>query len=249
MTKPPRDQQAGLDGFENVEWDRENEQPILSGAEDTAPFNPLDTKNLAIAVIKALLQKRPRRLGELPPFQGAGIYAIYYSGAFATYRTIAAENRERTNPRWPIYVGKATPPGGRKGGFDPVATNNMALFSRLREHAKSVTDTSNLDITDFSCRFLVVQDLWIPLAEGLLISHFAPIWNRFVDGFGNHTPGAGRFLGVRPRWDVLHPGRAWAARCQPRAETEADIHREVAAYLEGAAVPSLHALGGDLSEE
>lgn len=247
MTKPPRDYQTPVKGFKSVEWDHASEEPLLGDADDTVPFNPLDTKNLAIAVTKALLQKRSHPLGELSPFRGAGIYAIYYSGTFPTYRPIAAENRERAYPKWPIYVGKATPPGGRKGVFDSAATNNTALFGRLREHARSITEADNLEVGDFSCRFLVVQDLWIPLAEGLMISHFAPVWNRLVDGFGNHTPGSGRYLGLRPRWDVLHPGRTWAERCQPRRETEADIHREVITYLEGAAIPSLHGLGGDFS--
>lgn len=197
---------------------------------------------------KALLERRARRLGGLDPFQGAGIYAIYYSGAFPAYQPIAAENRERHFPKWPIYVGKAIPPGGRRGSFSLSATTTTALFNRLREHAESVAAASNLRTEDFLCRFLVVQDLWIPLAEGLLISHFAPLWNRLVDGFGNHDPGAGRYNGLRPRWDVLHPGRPWAVRCRARSETEADIQREVVTYLAAAAVPSLTTLGGDLTE-
>ena len=243
MTKPPRGRQPNPD---DVEWDRRSEEPLLGEAEDAAPFNPLDTKNLAIAVTKALLEKRARQLGGLSQFRGAGIYAIYYFGPFPAYRLIAEENRERGRPKWPIYVGKAIPPGGRKGVFNLAATDTTALFNRLREHAESVAATDSLRIGDFSCRFLVVQDLWIPLAEGLLISHFAPVWNRLVDGFGNHDPGAGRYNGLRPRWDVLHPGRAWASRCAARQETEGDIQREVITYLAGAAVPSLATLSGDV---
>jgi hypothetical protein len=243
MTKPPR---GRLPDPDNVEWDRESEQPILGEGEDTTPFNPLDTKNLAIAVTKALLEKTARRLDALSPFRGAGIYAIYYSGPFPAYRPIAAENPERQHPKWPIYVGKAIPPGGRRGAFNLAATDTTALFGRLREHAESVTAAENLRVQDFSCRFLVVQDLWIPLAEGLLISHFAPVWNTLVDGFGNHDPGSGRYNGLRPRWDVLHPGRAWAIKCKPRSESEADIQREVSSYLAGAAVPSLGTLSGEL---
>lgn len=245
MTKLPRRHRLGPD---QIKWDRESEEPLLGETADTAPFNPLDTKNLAIAVTKALLEKKARQLGRLSQFRGAGIYAIYYSGAFPAYRLIAEENRERERPKWPIYVGKAIPPGGRKGVFNVTATDTAALFNRLREHAESVLATDNLQIKDFYCRFLVVQDLWIPLAEGLLISHFAPVWNRLVDGFGNHDPGAGRYNGLCPRWDILHPGRSWADKCKPRIETESDIHREVAAYLEGAAIPSLANLSGDLGD-
>ena len=44
-----------------------------------------------------------------------------------------------------------------------------------------------------------------------MIARFGPVWNSIVDGFGNHDPGAGRRAGMVSRWDVLHPGRAWAS--------------------------------------
>ncbi len=229
-----------------VDWDAKTGEPLLVDPADIAPFNPLDTKNLGIAVAKALLEKKARPIGSLPAFRGAGIYAIYYRGAFSTYSPIARANADAGDPRWPIYIGKAIPPGGRKGVFNTEATDTTALAARLREHADSIQLAQNLDVADFVCRFLVVQDLWIPLAEQLLIAHFAPVWNRLIDGFGNHDPGAGRYNGLRPRWDVLHPGRAWADKCKTRPETPADIQREVEQYLGNVAVPSLAVLGGDL---
>jgi len=61
--------------------------------------------------------------------------------------------------------------------------------------------------------------VFIPLGESLLISHYRPLWNAVVDGFGNHPPGSGRSTGKKPMWDVLHPGRSWAedlkAACTP----------------------------------
>ncbi len=63
------------------------------------------------------------------------------------------------------------------------------LWNRLRDHAVSIEQARNLDIEDFMCRFLVVDDLWIGLGESLLISKFALVWNTFVDGFGNHDSG------------------------------------------------------------
>jgi hypothetical protein len=48
------------------------------------------------------------------------------------------------------------------------------------------------------------------LGETLLISHYKPLWNLVVDGFGNHPPGGGRAKGKKPMWDVIHPGRKWA---------------------------------------
>jgi hypothetical protein len=234
-------------GPDGIEWDNESGEPLLVDPRDTAPFNPLDTKNLGIAVAKALLEKKGRPLANLPMFRGAGIYVIYYRGAFPSYGPVAKANTNSDDPRWPIYIGKAIPPGGRKGKFNLEATDTPAMYGRLREHAESIQLASNLNLSDFVCRFLVVQDLWIPLAEQLLIAHFAPLWNRLIDGFGNHDPGAGRYEGLRPRWDVLHPGRAWAEKCKQRAETADDIAREVEQYLANAALPSLALLGGDMS--
>jgi hypothetical protein len=112
-------------------------------------------------------------------------------------------------------------------GIDPGA----ALFKRLAEHAKSIEQAENLDIKDFYCRFLVVDDIWIPLGESLLIAKFSPLWNQWVDGFGNHDPGKGRYNQERSRWDVLHPGRGFALKCAERQESQEQISIEVQARL------------------
>ena len=46
------------------------------------PFNPLDKKNLGASVAEALVTSTSYALGEVPPFSGVGIYAIYYCGDF-----------------------------------------------------------------------------------------------------------------------------------------------------------------------
>lgn len=200
------------------------------------PFNPLDKKNLGASVAEAMLAGKTHPLGDLPEFKGAGIYAIYYSGDFSPYREIAKRNRDSKSA--PIYVGKAVPAGARKGGSTFSAAVGKSLFKRLSEHAESVRSVSNLNIEDFSCRFLVVDDIWIPLGESLLIARYSPVWNSFVDGFGNHDPGSGRYNGMRPRWDVLHPGRGWAAKCKERPESPEDIAGDVITYLQNATFPT-----------
>ena len=50
--------------------------------------------------------------------------------------------------------------------------------------------------------------------EAALIKHNMPLWNTAVDGFGNHTPGKGRFEQAKSDWDVIHTGRVWAAKCK-----------------------------------
>ena len=205
--------------------------------ERIGPFNPLDKTQLGTQVAKALLVREVLPLGAIEPFNGAGVYAIYYIGGFSAYREIARLNDGRKFGQ-PIYVGKAVPKGARKGGYKPDADPGKVLYKRLEEHAKSIRQVSNLDIKDFFCRYLVVDDIWIPLGESLLIAKFAPVWNTVIDGFGNHDPGKGRYEGMRPRWDVLHPGRSWAEKCKDRPETAKQIAREVEEYLRATPIPS-----------
>lgn len=193
------------------------------------PFNPLDKRNLGASVADALLAGKVHPLGDIPPFLGAGLYALYYTGQFQAYENLAKHNLD-SRFQVPIYVGKAIPAGARKGGGlgEP---HTRALYKRLSEHADSIRAVENLDISDFHCRYLVVDDIWIPLGESLLIARFAPVWNSLVDGFGNHDPGKGRHQGLRPRWDVLHPGREWAPKCRAREETAEAIAGDVKIYL------------------
>jgi hypothetical protein len=200
------------------------------------PYNPLDKRNLGASVAEALLEYPPVSLGEIRPFTGAGLYAIYYTGDFFAYRRIAERNRDG-RLEWPIYVGEAMPKGGRKGAEHPDAPAGPALFKRLTDHGKSIEAAVNLSIEDFPCRYLVVEEIFIALGEALLIAKFAPIWNKIIDGFGNHNPGKGRHAGMRPRWDVLHPGRPWAASLAERPETPEQISADVETYLRDATVP------------
>ncbi|MCF8199237.1 MAG: Eco29kI family restriction endonuclease [Sulfuritalea sp.] len=193
------------------------------------PFNPLDKTNLGSSVADALLARPPVPLEDLREFQGAGVYAIYYGGKFKAYSALSARN-QAGQFSMPIYVGKAVPAGSRRGGALDAKPGRV-LHRRLVEHAESIRATNNLVIKDFHCRFLVVDDIWIPLGESLLIARFSPLWNSLVDGFGNHDPGSGRHAGMRPRWDVLHPGRAWAPKCRERKETIREIERDVVSFL------------------
>ena len=185
------------------------------------PYNPLDKQHLGVSVADALLQRDPI---PLPPerFAGAGVYAIYYTGNFEPYKVIAEANRHDRFSQ-PLYVGKAVPRGRRKGGILSGDKQNRALSTRLVQHAKSIKEATNLDLDDFQCRYLVVDDIWIPLGESLLIERYAPLWNKLIDGFGNHDPGSGRRNQARSPWDVLHPGRPWAEKLRPSALTPKEI--------------------------
>lgn len=193
-------------------------------------FNPLDKTNLAESVRDHLL-KRP--LVQLPPkrLMGAGIYAIYYTGDFPAYRRISriAPSDEAAIP---IYVGKAVPSGSRKGGYGLGADPGDVLHRRLSEHASSIESARNLRLADFQCRYLLVDDIWIPLGESLLIETFRPVWNMLVDGFGHHDQGRSRRGQKKSAWDTLHSGRLWAEKVEePNDKTSEDISREVVASL------------------
>ncbi len=197
-----------------------------------SPYNPLDKMNLGVSVTDAMLS---REVGPLPPsedFLGAGLYAIYYIGDYPAYQPVVARNQDG-NFNTPIYVGKAIPAGGRKGGFGAGSSPGTVLFRRLIEHAESIRQAVNLKLEDFRCRYLVVDDIWIPLAESLLIQSFQPAWNIAIDGFGNHDPGSGRYNQKKARWDVLHPGRPWAEKLKENAKTEGEIVEIVSSFLRG----------------
>jgi Eco29kI restriction endonuclease len=193
------------------------------------PYNPLDKSNLGKSVVEALLLTPSTRLGEVRPFDGAGIYAIYYHGAFEPYQAIVTVDVQEVEK--PIYVGKAVPSGPRKGASLATSGSGRWLFNRIAEHRDSIKAATNLNPDDFSVRYLAVDDIWIPLGEALLISMFNPVWNSLIEGFGNHDPGSGRYNGLRPIWDVLHPGRTWADKCKIRSETREEIGRQVIDYF------------------
>jgi hypothetical protein len=123
------------------------------------PFNPLNKKNLGLSVAEAMLVKPIEPLPPKTAFNGAGIYALYYTGDFPAYKQIVELNKNNKFT-CPIYVGKAVPAGARKGGFGLDAPAGKVLYQRLCEHAKSIAKTQNLKPADFYCRYLTVDDIW-----------------------------------------------------------------------------------------
>lgn len=186
------------------------------------PYNPLEKRNIGENIVRALLEKEKESLPP-SPFIGAGVYAVYYEGGDTEY---FGKDRER-----PVYVGKAVPSGARKGNVGASESQGFALYNRLKQHAESIASAENLLLSDFRCRYLAVDDIWIPLAETLLIERFQPVWNVAVDGFGNHDPGKGRYNQQRSAWDTVHPGRQWAERLKPYSLSVDDIKRRIKTFI------------------
>lgn len=162
------------------------------------------------------------------PFSGSGVYGLYYVGRDALYAKISDLSCVR-----PIYVGKAVPTGWRAARTRETDAPN--LYTRLREHARSIEQAVNLTVEEFRCRFAILAgaeaDLLVPV-EAELIRRYHPLWNTTVDGFGNHDPGSGRYDQAKSAWDVLHPGRPWAERLTGLSPERGDVQDRVRAYLQ-----------------
>ncbi len=189
-------------------------------------------------MVRVVLEQPIYPLSSLEPFEGSGIYVLYYTGEFEPYKIIAEKNQ---GEKWqqPIYVGEATRKGGRKGGVLAEGPPGKAIFERLGNHADSIRHVSNLNVEHFWCRYLVLKDFFIPLCESLLIDHNKPIWNKLIDGFGNKALGGPRQAEQqKSMWDVLHPGRPGAAiKPNKKYRDAGDIAVVILKFLSGQPVP------------
>lgn len=174
---------------------------------DTSFHPVIDKENL----VEMLLGQKVYPLKEVKAFEGAGICALYYTGGFEPYAAISEQNK---NGQFltPIWVAQ-----GR------------VIYDRLLYFTGDINFATNLDIDDFYCRFLVIDEAWIALGKFALIEKFKPLWNKVVNGFGSIQEGGPHQ--ARSLWDTLHPGRDWAKICRPRKETPEDIIRKVEDYL------------------
>jgi len=194
-------------------------------------YNPLDRANLEKSIATAILDRPvvPIPCSVRDRMVGSGVYALYYTGPFGLYEPLARRNRE-VPFSYPIYVGKAAPKGARTGA-EPEEGDKYKLYLRLQQHARSIRKT-DLNVADFHCRYLVVEDIWIPLGESLLIRQFQPLWNSLLfGGFGNNDTGGNRAAQDLSAWDLLHPGRRakpLSAEDEARRQTAADA---VAQYM------------------
>jgi hypothetical protein len=195
------------------------------------PFNPLSKDSLGRSLTQAFLKSTIHPLPPRERFSGAGVYSLYYSGGLPIYKELIERNSV-SEIATPIYVGKAVPSGSRKGGTDFDSATGFALHIRLRMHTESIRQTEELDIGDFQCRYLIVDDVWIPLAESLLIRKFRPLWNVVIDGFGNNPQGKGRKDQKMSPWDVMHAGRKRAEQLKPGVKSKEEIEAEIAAFFQ-----------------
>lgn len=167
-------------------------------------------------------------------FSGTGVYALYYTGKHGAYRRYAELNR--LEYKYPIYVGKAVPKGWRQSriSHDIASKPSFELYSRIREHSRNINQVDGIEVDEFSCRFVIFEaegsDM-ISTIEAALIKLNIPLWNSALDGFGNHTPGKGRFNQAKSDWDVIHTGRPWADKCTGIPREREEILKRISSHL------------------
>lgn len=171
----------------------------------SAVFDPSNPKIVGRFISLAMVAQQRHPLAEIQRFYGSGIYAIYYKGPFPLYARISGTET-------PIYVGQAAP--AINNAKTPMEQQDR-LCRRLDDHRKNIGKaTGTLDIADFEFRSLVVQSGWETAAEDYLIHLFRPIWNsetKILFGLGKHGDDAKTRANKRSPWDIVHPGRSWAA--------------------------------------
>ena len=172
----------------------------------------------------------------LPPperFLGTGVYALYYTGRTGIYSQYGDLNRLAYS--YPIYVGKAVPKGWRQARVaDDQGARSSELYSRLGQHSRSISTVTNLELSDFMCRFVIFENAgsdMIGTIEAAVIKLHRPLWNMALDGFGNHDPGSGRHQQANSDWDVIHEGRAFASRLRGVPNDRKDILKNVDQHL------------------
>ena len=166
-------------------------------------------------------------------FHGTGVYALYCIAKTGMYKDFHAINR--TAYRVPIYVGKAVPAGWRQARMRSSSNSlSSGLYGRIREHGRSIELGEGLSLPDFCCRFMILEgtesDL-IGSVEAALIRNYRPLWNTLIDGFGNHDPGKGRYEQAKSDWDVCHPGRLWAKKCQGSHSDKKSLRQSIMNFM------------------
>jgi hypothetical protein len=190
-------------------------------------LDPSDPEMIGHLIANTLLEQPTAPLANFltERFWGSGVYALYYTGTFPTYRPVRGTEI-------PLYVGKADPAVPRA---DTVIEQGERLCGRLRDHAKSIRLAENINLDDFHCRFLVVKSAWQNTAETYLINLFKPAWNKEMKvcyGFGKHGDAPTTRTNRRSAWDTIHPGRHWAGEGnQPNELTAEQILARISEHF------------------
>ena len=185
---------------------------------DSNEFDPLAVENVGVTLAVELLEQPLTEMPPKTPFGGAGVYALYYSGNHSAYLDLCKLDAGRF--KYPVYIGKAAGESAKQG-FNPNGSGERKLYGRIVEHSRSIDAVENLDLANFRCRYLVLNDAYIALAESVMIRMFRPPWNGM--SFGSKVVGKFRMTGKPGLWDSLHPGRGGRPAGSEQADTAAQL--------------------------
>ncbi|GAA3617944.1 hypothetical protein GCM10022267_00200 [Lentzea roselyniae] len=163
-----------------------------------ASFDPLSTEQISNTICETF-ERQPlvAMTRELPRFEGAGLYAIYYRGRSVDLYAPLADLQV------PVYVGRARSSNSATG---ETVREPYPLYKRVRQHRISIIE-GGLPIAEFRFRALLLPDVHIDLGENGLRVGYQPIWNSTIKGFGGHEQGATTRQSKKSKWDTVHDGR------------------------------------------
>lgn len=191
----------------------------MDDAAEVMEFDPLAVENVGVTLAVELLEQPLKPMPPPEPFAGAGVYALYYSGDHPAYAGLTGKDSGRN--KYPVYIGKAAGESAKQGFNSSTAAKKRKLYERIAQHAKSIEEVNNLELEHFRCRFLVLNDAYIALAESVLIRLFRPAWNGM--SFGSKVVGKNRMGGNVGLWDALHPGRGGRPAGTDRAREATEV--------------------------
>jgi len=164
-----------------------------------ADFDPLSTERLTRNICDEF-ERQPLVPMEhdIPPFDGAGLYAIYYRG------TSVEPYARLVDTEIPVYAGQGASHNSATGVASP---SKRPVFLRLRAHRRSISE-GGLDPSEFRFRVLLMPHVHANLGEDGLRRSYRPVWNSILTGFGSHEQGSATRRSRKSKWDTFHQGRS-----------------------------------------
>ncbi|MEV7491926.1 Eco29kI family restriction endonuclease [Streptomyces anulatus] len=190
-------------------------------------YDPLSTEQISHTIC-AMLERQPlvSMLHEIPRFDGAGLYALYYRGeSVPLYRPL-------NELQIPVYAGQGAASNSATGA---KTTARRPVYDRLRKHRRSMEE-ANLPLWEFRFRALLLPDVHANLGENGLRVGYQPVWNHTLTGLGGNEQGSSTRQSKKSKWDTVHDGRSRThggvvhEADKLLADAEAHIAKQVAAY-------------------
>jgi len=199
----------------------------MTAAYTPESYDPLSTEQISNTIC-AMFERQPlvSMVHEIPRFDGAGLYALYYRGESVPLYLPLSELQI------PVYVGKGAASNSATGA---KATAWRPVYDRLRKHRRSMEE-AGLPLREFRFRALLLPDVHANLGENGLRVGYQPVWNHTLTGFGGNEQGSSTRQSKKSKWDTVHDGRSrthggvvYQAE-KLRAAAEAHIAKQVAEY-------------------